>query len=679
MTMLVLRLSLIVAILAGIPAANARTFQTSDATNIVKVSKPQLNPAGSLASIIVSKTDIENNRFTSELRIVTTDSGRETVALDPSWEVSESRWAPDGRKLAILAKHGKGKDLPAQIYVLDVASQVPLQITQASERVVQLAWSPDGQRIAYGQETALNLPVVDGRLVAFEVKERGYLASEPRKSVQLWIARSDGTDNRQLTKGDWTLQIPYKGSGPVMFPFSWFPDSNRLVIATQAEPDVNSVERDLRTVDAMTGEVRLLLSSSARAINPVVSPDGRKVAYWEYPKPGNAFSFAVRIVDVGTGKVRDDAPASLDRNLNLALWLPNGEDLLVGGNDTERTALWIQRNAAPPVKLPTGNLDLSIHFRVAADISAKGAIAFVASSPEQPAELYFMTGPKARPRQLTDYNSAVRKIDLGKSSIIRWRTDDGFEANGVMTVPPGFKPGHRYPLVIVSHGGPMQASTMKWNSFTQQLAARDWIVFEPNYRGSDNLGRKYQAAIVGDMGAGPGRDIMAGLDALKRQAHVDDARIAVTGESYGGYVSAWLIGHYPGWRAAVLGAALLDTSDFSDLSDVGEIAGDRFAGASPWEPGGKEIHERQSPISSFVGVKTPTLLLTTISDHRVPSVSTQRMFRALRENKVETRFFAYPVDGHGTSDPVRELDWNQRWFDWLALHFEQEIGAAGND
>lgn len=643
------------------------------------MSKPQITPNGSLASIIVSTADMEGDRFTSELRIIETRTGREILSLDRTWEVSESRWASDSRRLAILAKHGGGKDALAQIYIVDMSSPTPLQITQASERIVQLAWSPDGKQVAYGREDPLELPRVDGRLVAFEVKERGYLATEPRKPVQLWTAQADGSKNTQLTRGGWTLQVPYKGSGPVMFPFAWFPDGKTIVVATQADPDINSVERDLRTVDVATGEVRSLLPSSARAINPVVSPDGRKVAYWEYPKPGEAFSFSIRVVDVETKMVRPGPAAPLDHNLNLALWMPNGEDILVGGNGVDRTGLWIQRKAASPIKLKTGDLDLSIHFRVAADISATGAIAFVASSPQRPTELYFMANATARPRQLTDYNRAVRTLELGQSSMLSWRTHDGYDANGVVTVPPGFRADRRYPVVIVSHGGPMQASTLKWNSFTQELAARNWIVFEPNYRGSDNLGRKYQAAIVGDMGEGPGRDIMAGLDALKKHVAVDEDRIAVTGESYGGYVSGWLIGHYPGWRAAVLGAALLDTSDFSDLSDVGEIAGDRFAGASPWEPGGREVHQRQSPISASAAVKTPTLFLTTIFDHRVPAVSSQRMFRALRQNNVETRLFAYPVEGHGTSDPVRELDWNKRWIDWISLHFDEAPAAGGSE
>lgn len=672
MTKLVLRLFLVALILSGSPRLSARTFQASDTGDLVNVVKPQIAPNGAFASIIVSRADMKANRFTSELRIVDTRTGRELFSLDPTWDVSETRWAPDSQRLAILAKRTDAEDALAQIYVVDMASPMPRRITHASERIIQLAWSPDGLRIAFGREDALDMPRVGGKLVSFEVKEKGYLATEPRKRVQLWIAQADGSGEAQLTRGDWTLQIPYKGSGPVVLPFAWFPDGKTIVIATQSDPDVDAIERELRTVDVATGAVQPLLGPSARAMNPAVSFDGREVAYWEYPTPGEAFSFNMRVVDAGSGKVRQLPPAPLDRNLALGLWMPNGKDLLVGGDDTDRTALWIQRASQPPIRLPIGDFNLFTHFRVAADVSKTGVIVFAASTPLSPPELYVMTNAQTPPRRLTDYNHAVRKLELGQSTMLRWQTHDGFEANGVVTVPPGFRADRRYPVVIVPHGGPMQASTLKWNSFTQELAARNWIVFEPNYRGSDNLGRKFQAAITGDMGEGPGRDIMAGLDALKKQGAVDADRIAVTGESYGGYMSAWLIGHYPGWRAAVLAAPLLDTADQYDLADVGKTASGRLAGASPWEPGGQAVHDRQSPLSSFASVKTPTLFLTTIFDHRVPVVSSYRMFHALRENNVETRFFIYPVDGHGTNDPVRERDWNSRWIDWVAEHFDRE-------
>src|SRR5204863_4705372 len=118
--------------------------------------------------------------------------------------------------------------------------------------------------------------------------------------------------------------------------------------------------------------------------------------------------------------------------------------------------------------------------------------------------------------------------------------------------------GRKYPLVLNIHGGPMGTSTEGWSAFDQLLAAQGWIVFQPNYRGSNNMGDAFQRAVVNDAGDGPGRDVMAGIKALKARGIVDTARVAVSGWSYGGYMTAWLTSHYPGWRAAMAGAAVTD-------------------------------------------------------------------------------------------------------------------------
>ena len=140
-----------------------------------------------------------------------------------------------------------------------------------------------------------------------------------------------------------------------------------------------------------------------------------------------------------------------------------------------------------------------------------------------------------------------------------WKVGGGFEADGIVVYPPDFTPDKKkYPLVLLIHGGPQSASVERFDSWGQIIAAKGYVVFEPNYRGSDHLGNAYMHAIVGDWGKGPGEDVMAGLDALKKRGFIDETRIAVTGWSYGGYMTTWLIGHYHDWKTAIAGAAVTD-------------------------------------------------------------------------------------------------------------------------
>ena len=201
------------------------------------------------------------------------------------------------------------------------------------------------------------------------------------------------------------------------------------------------------------------------------------------------------------------------------------------------------------------------------------------------------------------------------------------------------------------------------------MAARGWIVFSPNYRGSDNLGERYWHGVVGDAGEGPGRDVMAGIEAVKALGVVDSNRIAVSGWSYGGLMTSWMIGHYHIWRAAVSGAAVNNFFDQYALSD-GNV-GWRFelGGDAPFSnKRTMASYVAQSPLTYAGNVTTPTLIMSDTGDERVPITQSYEMFHALRDHHVISKFYAYPVAGHFPSDPVRSIDVYTRWINWIAKY-----------
>ena len=142
------------------------------------------------------------------------------------------------------------------------------------------------------------------------------------------------------------------------------------------------------------------------------------------------------------------------------------------------------------------------------------------------------------------------------------------------------------------------------------MAAKGWVVFEPNYRGSDNLGNEYQSSIRNDAGAGPGRDVMAGVETIRKRGFVDESRMAVSGWSYGGYMTTWLLGHYPGWKVAVAGAAVTDWLDQYNFGD-GNVRGGSSFGGSPWVDDRIKSYVEQSPITYANKIRTPTLIFPT--------------------------------------------------------------------
>jgi dipeptidyl aminopeptidase/acylaminoacyl peptidase len=192
-------------------------------------------------------------------------------------------------------------------------------------------------------------------------------------------------------------------------------------------------------------------------------------------------------------------------------------------------------------------------------------------------------------------------------------------------------------------------------------------VLQPNYRGSDNLGRAYQRAVLYDVVAGPGRDVIAAVDPLRRRGEIDERRIGASGWSYGGIMTSWMITHYHIWRAALSGAGVHDwIVDYALADDLSEDI-DLFHG-SPFTGHGAEWRAA-SPLSYAQQIATPLLLLSDVGDARVPIPETYELFRALRDLHKPVEFYAYPVNGHYPTDPVRVDDIARRWVGWLASHF----------
>jgi dipeptidyl aminopeptidase/acylaminoacyl peptidase len=355
----------------------------------------------------------------------------------------------------------------------------------------------------------------------------------------------------------------------------------------------------------------------------------------------------------------------MDRNPWRAIWMPDGQSLLVGGDDGTRVSMWLQPLIGKAHRLPLGDISPTSDDWVDAAVGPKGEIAFPGSTVSWPSELYYMPSPTDTPKRLTNFNQKIAELQLGRMEPFEWQGPDCFREDGLLIYPPDFRKDKKYPLVLLVHGGPQDAATIGFDDLGQLMAARDYVVFEPNYRGSDNLGNAYQRAIYNDTGDGPGRDVMAGIDAVKKLGFVDESKIAVTGWSFGGYMTSWLIGHYHIWKAAVAGASVTDWNEEYNLSDMGGSYSRYFFKSSPWVGNNMKDYVAQSPITYAAQIKTPTLILSNTRDARVPITQSYQLYHALKDNGVTVKFVAYPVPGHFPYDPVRYQDVYRRWLGWL--------------
>ncbi len=622
--------------------------------------------------MVVIRPDVAHAAYASSLALVDVASGGRATLVD-GHDVSDPRWSPDGTRLAYLATAENGK---SQLFVRDVTVAAPgadVALTHSAGDVIDMAWRPDGAELAFGATDAPPFRDPGGRHhTFFEAGDNEYTALGPAPPVHLWLVRADGTRERRLTSGSWTL--PPTDRGGIFAPqFAWTKDARAIVFTKVASTEPGDDEDStLVRLDLASGRVAKLTGHRALELSPQFSPDGSRLAYW-YARDGDFLSENELYVHGPRGE--RDVSRALDRNVGGALWLPGGHAFLACGDDAGRSRAWIVPATGTARILDLGPLEIvcdsysssTFDGGIAASLSRGGAVAFLATTARAPRELFYLSKLGAKPRQLTRFGDVLHDVEPGASAPFRWRGPLGTET-GVVTYPPGRRAGRRYPIVVLVHGGPGLAAIADfvWEGWplAQLIAARGYVVFQPNYRGSDDNGNVYMHAIYGDTVAGPSADILSGLAAVERLPQTDSARTAVCGWSYGGLLTSWLIEGPHHWRAAISGAAVNDEIESYALS-VSNVQNRYYLGLSPYLPGGEALYRAQSPIEFASRIETPTLIWGTAGDTVVPVTMSYALFHALRDRRVPTKLIVFPSASHGPADPAETEDLTDAWLDWL--------------
>ena len=643
-------------------------FDVNTPGRIVRPSDPQLSPDGKLIAAIVTRANFDENRNDSRIVAIDTAGGTERALIHDRRGLAQPRWSPDGTRLAFLA----AVDGKAQIFVLPMSGGEAMAVTRAAQGVQQYAWSPDGTTFAFvTTDEVQKREGAERHNKSFEIAHNDFLTTAAPLPAHLWVVpAAAGGKARRVTSGPWTLPISFPPSPPAA-PLTWTPDGKSVAIVRVASTYSGDFDQAaVQICDVATGETRALTGRSRNEAQPLISPDGTRVAYWS-PRDGNTKNVnEIYVAPIGGGEGRSVTRA-IDRNVQRAIWMADGQSLLVSANDGTGVGLWVQPLEGAARRVEMGRVVATASFWLDASVNARGQIALTGSEPGAPVEIYVLDSAAARPRRLTQYNKAIAALELGKTETVRWAGPDGFSNDGVVTYPPDFTADRKYPLVLYIHGGPRSASKEAFSNYAQLFAAQGWVVFEPNYRGSDNLGNAFQAAIWNDAGAGPGRDAMSGVEVLKKRGWVDEARMATCGWSYGGYMTTWLLGNYPKvWRAAVAGASVTDWMDQYNLGDANVRRGSTFGGSPYTDAKRMEQYLAQSPMAYALNVTAPTLILATTGDYRVPITQSYRFYHALRDRGVTTQFIGYPVAGHSPTDPVHQRDVYRRYVGWLKQYLD---------
>jgi dipeptidyl aminopeptidase/acylaminoacyl peptidase len=658
---------------------------------------PRVSPDGRWVAYVRVTVDRPGNRYRRAIWLAPADGGPPRRLTAGARSDTSPRWSPDGRRLAFVST--RDGDTP-QLYLIAIDGGEARRLTRMPQGASEPAWSADGARIAFlsrasqaerdaedsgappdppddweraqaearrAHDEQLRLdPRIHTRLpyrsgTSFFDDRRNHIYT---LDVSLGEEEAEPARPRRLTDGDLHYGAP-----------AWMPDGAAILATATRDPEADALFTyyDLFRVPApaegRSAAVRLT-ETGYSYYDPHPSPDGALIAL-RYLPDDRPFAAGARValLPAGGGALRDlTAAADLDVEQNR--WTPDGAGILfTAGWRGEQTVYQVSHQGAadsaracPPV-FPANGLLIS-EF----DVGPDGSLAFVAGAPDNPCDLY-LRRPGGSTTRLTAINArwlAQRRV--APIEEISYTAPDGREVQGWLLRPPDAGPAALHPLAVHIHGGPHvmwgPGFRSMWHEW-QTTAARGYVVFFCNPRGSEGYGEAWRDAIHASWGVADAPDIHAGIDAAIARGGVDPARIAVTGGSYGGYMTAWLIAHSERFTCAVAVRGVYNLLTEHATSDAHELIEFEFDGY-PWE-----MHEKlwqHSPLAHAHKIATPLRILHSELDFRVPISEAEQLFSILRRRKQVVEFVRYPREGHEltrTGEPRHRADHMQRTIEWF--------------
>jgi dipeptidyl aminopeptidase/acylaminoacyl peptidase len=664
---------------AGLLAQPAAAQERSDRLQLKTfldwegVSSPRFSPDGAEILYTRRRVDRVNDRWAGALWLMNADGSRQRYLTDGS----SAEWSRDGTRIAYTAE---GEPAGSQIFVrwMD-AEGATTQITHLTESPSSLAWSPDGEWIAFSMRVpekagwSIDMPAApEGakwtktpriiESVDYRQDRRGFNESGHE---HIFVVPATGGTPRQITSGDWDHGSP-----------EWTPDGRAILFSTLRTEDAEYAvrESEIYRVDVESGLIAQLTSRHGPDYSPKVSPDGRLVAYIGYDWSDDTFRENRLYVMNADGSSPRELAVGLDRSPRDLIWAENGRGVYFTAQREGVQELYYAPTGGGEARRVTE----SNHVLTVNDIRGRMAVG-IRTAPDQPGDIVvFDLRRPDRIQRLTNVNDDVlRGVQLGEVEELWWESVDDFRIQGWVIKPPDFDPSRKYPLMLVIHGGPHAMYNVGFNFGWQEHAAHDYLVLYTNPRGSSGYGSAFGNAIKNDYPNKDFHDLMGGVDAVIANGYVDTDNMFVYGCSGGGVLTAWIVSHTDRFRAASANCPVINWLSFVGNTDS-PYWYHNFE-KMPWED--PTEHLRRSPLMYVHNVKTPTMLMTGELDLRTPIAQTEEFYQALKMLRVPTAMVRFNEEWHGTSSKpsnfLRTQLYLRHWFERFGTHSSAEPMARG--
>jgi dipeptidyl aminopeptidase/acylaminoacyl peptidase len=650
-------------------------LSVEDYLDLEEVSAPQISPDGTKILYTREWVDRMEDRWQSDIWIMNADGSRNRFLT----RGSIPRWSPDGTRFAFT---DDGEPNGTQLFVRWIDTAEATQITRVEKAPKTFKWSPDGKSIAFvmriesEDEWDIDMPeepegakwteeprVIEG--VYFRQDRRGFMKDG---FLHLFVVDAGGGTPRQLTTGKWnvgarTVGLDY-GSG-----IDWTPDSKNIIfdgLMEDDDPAMSYRRSHLYSVDVATKDIQRLTFHEGPWTGPVVSPDGKRVAFTGYRWTGQTYRVDELYVIGIDGSDQQSLTPKLDRSPEALHWAHDGSGLYFTAEDHGTTNVHFASLKGKVRQLTEGNHMLDLE-----SVAKSGLAVGVLRAPHEPGDIVRFELPSGNGlTRLTAVNKdLLGDLRLGEVQEIWYDSTDDTRVQGWIVKPPDFDPEKAWPLILYIHGGPHAMYNVGFRFYFQHLAAAGYLVLYTNPRGSIGYGTDFGNAIDNSYPSVDYHDLMAGVDAVIERGWVDTTRMYITGVSGGGVLSSWTIGHTDRFAAAAVRAPVIDWISFAGTTDITEWGYHRYE-PYPWEDPEPWLHH--SPLMYVQNVTTPTLMMCGELDLRTPMGQTEEYFQALNAVGVETVLIRFNGEYHGTgSKPSNFMRTQLYLIDWFGKHVRE--------